>query len=50
MQQAWRENGKPYINYEVRDGFRYGLRKSALCYSLEDEKIKLKVLKKSIIK
>lgn len=36
MKQAWRENGRPYINYEARDGFRYGLQKSALCYTLED--------------
>lgn len=40
MQQAWRENGKAYINYEVRDGIRYGLQKSALCYTLEKEKFK----------
>ncbi|MBK7291400.1 MAG: hypothetical protein IPI78_14830 [Chitinophagaceae bacterium] len=32
MQQAWR-NGKPYIN--SKDGFRYGLQKSNLCYTLE---------------
>jgi antitoxin component YwqK of YwqJK toxin-antitoxin module len=40
MQQAWRENGKPYINYEVKDGISYGLQKSALCYTLKDQKIK----------
>ena len=40
MQQAWRENGKPYINYEAKDGFRYGLQKSNLCYTLIDEKLK----------
>jgi hypothetical protein len=35
-QRAWRENGKLYINYEARDGFRYGLQKSALCYEIAD--------------
>jgi antitoxin component YwqK of YwqJK toxin-antitoxin module len=40
MQHAWRENGKAYINYEVKDGIRYGLQKSALCYTLEKEKFK----------
>jgi len=40
MQKAWRENGKLYINYEVKNGVRYGLQKSALCYTLNDEKIK----------
>ena len=38
MQQAWRQNGKLYINYEAKDGIRYGLQKSALCYTLRDEK------------
>jgi antitoxin component YwqK of YwqJK toxin-antitoxin module len=42
MQQAWRENGRPYINYEAKDGFRYGLQKSSLCYTLLNEKLKLK--------
>jgi antitoxin component YwqK of YwqJK toxin-antitoxin module len=40
MQKAWRENGKLYINYEVKDGIRYGLQKSALCYTLKDEQLK----------
>lgn len=40
MQKAWRENGKIYINYEVKDGIRYGLQNSALCYTLKDEKLK----------
>ncbi|SDY61684.1 toxin-antitoxin system YwqK family antitoxin [Hymenobacter psychrophilus] len=39
-QQAWRENGKVYINYAVRDGVRYGLQKSALCYTLRDGQLK----------
>lgn len=40
LQQGWRENGKLYLNYEARDGFRYGLQKTALCYTLKDEKLK----------
>ena len=40
MQKAWRENGKLYINYEVKDGIRYGLQKSALCYTLKNEQLK----------
>ena len=34
MQRAFRENGKPYINYEVRGGRRYGLNKTKLCYDV----------------
>ncbi|MCG9791685.1 toxin-antitoxin system YwqK family antitoxin [Flavobacterium algicola] len=41
MQYAWRENGKPYINYEAKEGRRYGLQKSNLCYTLQNQKIKL---------
>jgi hypothetical protein len=44
MQKAWRENGKPFINYEVKDGVRYGLQKSALCYTLKNEKIEAPTL------
>lgn len=40
MQKAWRENGKLFANYEVRDGVRYGLQKTALCYTLKDGKFK----------
>jgi len=40
MQKARRENGKPYINYEAKNGFRYGLQKAALCYTLRDGKLK----------
>ena len=40
LQQGWRENGKLYLNYVAKDGYRYGLQKSALCYTLRDEKIK----------
>ncbi|WP_366186350.1 hypothetical protein [Flavobacterium ovatum] len=42
MQNAWRENGKPYISYEAKDGRRYGLQKSNLCYTLKDQKLKMK--------
>ncbi|MBK8517333.1 MAG: hypothetical protein IPL55_13925 [Saprospiraceae bacterium] len=31
---------KIFINSESKDGFRYGLQKSNLCYTLEDEKFK----------
>ena len=40
LQQGWRENGKLYLNYVSKDGYRYGLQKSALCYTLRNEKIK----------
>ena len=40
MQKAWRENGKLFMNYEVKEGIRYGLQKTALCYTLKNEKIK----------
>ena len=42
MQKGWRENGKVFINYEAKDGVRYGLQKSNLCYTLIDQKIKTK--------
>lgn len=41
MQQAWRENGKIYNNYEARNGRIYGLKRSKLCYELDDEKISI---------
>ena len=34
---GWRENGKTYINFEVRKGRKYGLTNARLCYSLKDE-------------
>ena len=40
MQQAFRKNGDLFANYEARDGRIYGLKKSALCFGLEDESIK----------
>ena len=39
MQQAFRKNGVLYANYEAKSGRGFGLRKSALCYGLEEEKI-----------
>ena len=40
MQQAYRKNGELYANYEAKEGRIFGLKKSALCYGLEDENIK----------
>lgn len=40
MQQAYNENGSLYANYEARNGRSFGLKRSMLCYELEDEKIK----------
>ncbi len=34
---GWRDNGKTYINFIVRNGKKYGLTNSRLCYSLKDE-------------
>lgn len=39
MQQAYRKNGALYANYEAKDGRIFGLKKAALCYGLEEEKI-----------
>ena len=39
MQQAWLRNGKIYVNYEAKNGRIFGLKKSILCYELEDENI-----------
>lgn len=37
MQQAWLKNGKLYVNYEAKNGRIFGLKRSNLCYTLEDE-------------
>ena len=42
IQQAFRKNGALYANYEAKNGRIFGLKKTALCYGLEDEKIKTK--------
>ncbi|NER16702.1 toxin-antitoxin system YwqK family antitoxin [Spongiivirga citrea] len=39
IQQAFRKNGALYANYEAREGRIFGLKKSALCYGLEDENV-----------
>ena len=39
MQQAFRKNGDLFANYEAREGRIFGLKKTALCYGLEDEKV-----------
>lgn len=42
LQQAWLENGKIYANYEVKNGRIFGLKRSNLCYQLNDENIQYK--------
>lgn len=39
IQQAFRKNGDLFANYEAREGRIFGLKKSALCFGLDDEKI-----------
>ena len=39
IQQAFRKNGALYANYEAKEGRIFGLKKTALCYGLEDENI-----------
>lgn len=39
IQQAFRKNGDLYANYEAKEGRIFGLKKSQLCYGLQDEKI-----------
>lgn len=36
--KGWRENGKPYMSFVMRDGRLYGLINPNLCYSLKNEK------------
>ena len=36
--KQWRENGKLFTNYVVKDGIIYGLNNSNLCYSIKDER------------
>ena len=40
IQQAFRKNGALYANYESKNGRIFGLKKSALCFGLEDEEVK----------
>jgi antitoxin component YwqK of YwqJK toxin-antitoxin module len=44
LQQAWLDNGKIYANYEVKNGRIFGLKRSNLCYQLNDENIQYKNL------
>lgn len=39
IQQAFRKNGVLFANYEARNGRIFGLKKAALCFGLDDEKI-----------
>lgn len=39
LQKAWRENGKIYNNYEARNGRIFGLKRSQLCFELDEEKV-----------
>lgn len=34
---GWRENGKLFMNYIMKDGRRFGLMNAQLCYSLKNE-------------
>ena len=34
--KAWRQNGKLYMNFAVKNGRRYGLNNSNLCYSVRN--------------
>jgi len=36
FQKAWLANGKLYVNYEKKNGRIFGLRRSNLCYQLEN--------------
>lgn len=36
---GWRENGKLYMNYIMKDGRRYGIANANLCYNLVGEKV-----------
>jgi len=39
LQQAWRENGQLYNNYVAKAGKIYGLKRSNLCFKLQNEQI-----------
>lgn len=40
IQRAYRKNGALYANYEAKEGRIFGLKKTSLCFGLEDENIK----------
>jgi antitoxin component YwqK of YwqJK toxin-antitoxin module len=37
LQRGWRPNGKLFANYVVKNGVRYGLQESALCYNIKNK-------------
>lgn len=39
MQKAYRKNGVLYANYEALEGRTFGLRRSNICFELNDEKV-----------
>lgn len=39
MQKAFRKNGDLFANYEARAGRIFGLKRAALCFGLENEKV-----------
>lgn len=39
LQQAFRKNGALFANYEAREGRIFGLKKSKLCFQLDDEEV-----------
>ena len=39
IQQAFRKNGALYANYEARNGRTFGMKRSNLCYELDNEQV-----------
>lgn len=39
LQQAFRKNGVLYANYEAKNGRMFGLKRSNLCYELDNEQV-----------
>lgn len=39
LQQAWRTNGKLYVNYENVNGRIFGMKKTNLCFGLDNEEL-----------
>ncbi|MEO9477449.1 MAG: membrane-binding protein [Cyclobacteriaceae bacterium] len=39
MQKAFRKNGALYANYEAKNGRTFGLKRSNLCYELDNEQV-----------
>jgi antitoxin component YwqK of YwqJK toxin-antitoxin module len=38
LQQAWTEDGEPYINYEMRNGRRYGFINARPCTPVKEQR------------